>query len=632
MNRHEQKLTGMLKYATGFLFIIVLAKEVVAVDGLALYTRTGSGGSYTRQGNLYTAPLAESKLGEETLIDKNVLSAQFSPDMKRIGYVRLNSSNKEEIVVCSRDGSEKNVIKTDMAHPGDIRWCAFLCWRLQDKIIYSYLKRKNVYWIDPNTGEGGILYTAQVTFSKVSISQDGKHMTVRARDGYNGVYNIDLTNNQERRIASGCSNWISPDGNLMTHCPGGTSKFYVRDWAGKVVKTFNCSGVTHLMAWSHNSNEWVINQVGSGTLMRNWSCLWLHNATTGQSIRLTNQTSACETFRDLWVGAVPSLGPSVTLSSAKQSISINESVEITATPGGGFSGDLAWNVSGGGALSNTSNTNATFTSDGTEGTFTVTATGAGVEGTVAIKVADPGNIDLKINCGGTALSSWIDDGEFVANPPGDELTLSGAPDLSGVLSPAPADVYKSVRHGDHSYTIAVADGSYIVRIHFIEPKAGANRKMNYAIEGNNVLTDFNVETAAGGIYRAIAKQFNVTVSDGNGMQIAATKGFGDNVFEAGIEIISGNAIKTAFQRPIEKAVAAKTMRITRLHRNCFSIHIDREALHSLDIVRPDGTVVCSFAASSKAAYIWHARVAAGVYMIILRNGNYCEAAGPVAVY
>ncbi|MBD3422414.1 MAG: hypothetical protein GF398_20055 [Chitinivibrionales bacterium] len=289
-------------------FICAQIQPVPAVEGLILYTRAPSGSGYTYEGDLLLSQMVSgNELGADLLIDTDVLSAQFSPDCQHIAYVRLRNG-MEEIVVADRTGTNKQVIKDSISHPGDIRWCVYLCWRLPDKIIYSYDRSTDVFAIHPVTGEESVFYTAQVGFSKVSIDTAGLRMTVRARTGYNGVYNIDVASGVERQIAGGCSNWISPNGLLMTHCTGGWNDYVIRRWNGDIYKSYSLQDYTHLHHWSHNSNEWIIYQRSLDTKLNTWCNLWIQNIETGENIQLTTGQKYNDTGRDFWVGSVGSSG------------------------------------------------------------------------------------------------------------------------------------------------------------------------------------------------------------------------------------------------------------------------------------------------------------------------------------
>jgi hypothetical protein len=284
------------------MLLMAFAPSVLAVDGLVLYTRAPGGSRYTGEGELRLARLAADSLREHIVIDYRVLSAQLSPSCDRIAYVRL-VDGKEEIVVCGLDGADKRVLKGAMEHPGDVRWCAYLCWRMPDRILYSYQKSNSVFSISPETGDTSVYFTSQYGFSKVSCSEDGQRLSIRARSGYNGVVTIDRQSGEEKKIGGGCSNWLSPDGSMFTHCNSGWSRYVVRQWDGTVYKTYaSPEEDKHLAHWSHNSNDWILFQCGAETLIP-WSHLWIQQVHTGRAVRLTEHQMWNDAGRDFWVGA-----------------------------------------------------------------------------------------------------------------------------------------------------------------------------------------------------------------------------------------------------------------------------------------------------------------------------------------
>jgi hypothetical protein len=102
----------------------------------------------------------------------------------------------------------------------------------------------------------------------------------------------------------------------------------------------------------------------------------------------------------------------------------------------------------------------------------------------------------------------------------------------------PLTVYKPCRHNSpHTYSIPGApNGEYVVRIHWIDQVTSAGlRQIDYDIEGVRVQENWDVYAEAGGQFVAIDKEFNVTVSDGDGMQIVVSAASGD-AFESAIEI------------------------------------------------------------------------------------------------
>ncbi|MBP8250748.1 MAG: PQQ-dependent sugar dehydrogenase [Herpetosiphon sp.] len=97
------------------------------------------------------------------------------------------------------------------------------------------------------------------------------------------------------------------------------------------------------------------------------------------------------------------------------------------------------------------------------------------------------------------------------------------------------------------YTIPVSQtGKYYVRLHFAEiywglsPQGGGvgSRKFNVTLEGNTVLTNFDIFAEAGGSFRAITKTFSLDVNDGqlNINFLANQPGNVDQAKVSGIEV------------------------------------------------------------------------------------------------
>ncbi len=153
---------------------------------------------------------------------------------------------------------------------------------------------------------------------------------------------------------------------------------------------------------------------------------------------------------------------------------------------------------------------------------------------------DPDWPYLRINSGDATLPvlGWEDESPYRTG--GDEYIFAGPVDLNWQVQAAPADLYLSCAHHDHTYLFPVLNGSYLVRLHFYDqyPSAADSRRMDYSIEGVKVLDDFNIVTAAGGAGRAWVEEFQVYVEDGDGMEISAAEDQGVDAFETGIEILA----------------------------------------------------------------------------------------------
>jgi hypothetical protein len=157
--------------------------------------------------------------------------------------------------------------------------------------------------------------------------------------------------------------------------------------------------------------------------------------------------------------------------------------------------------------------------------FTTTADGNGHLTIVFTGVLQPATISgievisggLAISCGGTAAGNWIADTDFSG---GSVSAGTTSPiDTSGVTNPAPQEVYQHHRFGNCTYTIPdlSTTASYTVRLHFAElfSTAAGQRLFNVAINGGQVLSNFDIFAAAGGQDKAVVRQFT-TRADGNG--------------------------------------------------------------------------------------------------------------------
>ena len=116
-------------------------------------------------------------------------------------------------------------------------------------------------------------------------------------------------------------------------------------------------------------------------------------------------------------------------------------------------------------------------------------------------------------------------------------------DTSGVTDPAPQAVYQTERQGSFTYTLPglTPGGSYAVQLDFadIDFAAAGQQQFNVDINGTQVLSNFDVFSAAGGQYKAVAETFTAT-ADGNG-QITISFNYGNSGFPTvnGVELFSG---------------------------------------------------------------------------------------------
>ncbi|HKF21136.1 MAG TPA: malectin domain-containing carbohydrate-binding protein [Candidatus Angelobacter sp.] len=118
-------------------------------------------------------------------------------------------------------------------------------------------------------------------------------------------------------------------------------------------------------------------------------------------------------------------------------------------------------------------------------------------------------------------------------------------DVSGVANPAPQSVYRSERWAPFTYTIPnlTPGASSTVRLHFAETafSGAGQRAFNVAINGTQVLTNYDIFADAGAQFKATEKTFTSTADSSGKITVAFTAGTNGaphtNPSVRGIEII-----------------------------------------------------------------------------------------------
>ncbi len=355
---------------------------------------------------------------------------------------------------------------------------------------------------------------------------------------------------------SGCWTTITPDTNYRIGVFDGPHRgWLVWDWPPGTMRLLDLHSAPGIAGWeiyhpkmSNNPRFLAItgpysngtmgdNNIGAGGTQIE---IYLGKLDAGFNqvtnwVRVTNNAKA-EFFPDVWVDPGPS-----------NQVRIDS---FSATPAQivqGASATLAWQTTNASAVSinqgigSVAADGSRLVSPSADTTYTLTAEGPGgpITRDVSVSVVSF-SLPVAINCGdGTPqVAGWGDEDVFRSG--GQEYDFSGSVDLNAQPNPAPADVYLTCVHLDHSYSFPVSDGSYTVRLHFYDASGASGRAMDYTIEGVRVLDDFSIVQAAGGGGKVLVKEFPVEVTDGNGLQIVAEKDQGNDVFETGIEIIEGS--------------------------------------------------------------------------------------------
>jgi fibronectin type 3 domain-containing protein len=148
-----------------------------------------------------------------------------------------------------------------------------------------------------------------------------------------------------------------------------------------------------------------------------------------------------------------------------------------------------------------------------------------------------GSLVLAISAGGPAAAPFTADTDFSGGSvsPGTKAAIN----TSGVTNPPPQSVLQHGRYGNSTYTIPnlTPGASYSVRLDFVEYvyNAADARLFSVAIDGTQVLSKFDIWTAAGGENIAVAETFPATASSSGAITIAFTSVV-NNAMINGIEI------------------------------------------------------------------------------------------------
>jgi hypothetical protein len=171
---------------------------------------------------------------------------------------------------------------------------------------------------------------------------------------------------------------------------------------------------------------------------------------------------------------------------------------------------------------------------------------ASAQASAKTQAAGSGGDFIAINFEGPAESnsgggdaSFVADVDFSGGAAATPTTHSISTTAAGANA-APMAVYQTQRDGTFTYTIPgmVANSQHTVLLHFAEiyETAAGKREFNVAINGTNVLTNFDQFAAAGGEYIAVVKSFTATANSSGQIVVAFTSGADNQPSVAGLEI------------------------------------------------------------------------------------------------
>ena len=132
-------------------------------------------------------------------------------------------------------------------------------------------------------------------------------------------------------------------------------------------------------------------------------------------------------------------------------------------------------------------------------------------------------------------NTWSADADFTGGQVSSTATaIANTPDPT---------LYQSERYGNSIYTFAVPPGSYSVILKFAEIywTSPGKRLFNTSINGTQVLTNFDIVSAAGAAFTAVDKSFPVTVT-GSSITIQFTTGSADLPKISAIEIKAASGV------------------------------------------------------------------------------------------
>ena len=285
---------------------------------------------------------------------------------------------------------------------------------------------------------------------------------------------------------------------------------------------FGTTGVTHADSYCQVTytvtNQWaggfgvnITVQNTSSSAWSSWSLMFAFPA-SGQTVSQG------------WNGMFSQSGQNVTVTN----MSWNSSVAANASVNPGFNG--IWTTSNPVSASFTVNGNACNGSGGGGTTPTPTPTPVSNSSVYAV------------NAGAAAAGSFAADGYYSG---GNTYATTASIDTSAVSNPAPQAVYQTERFGNFTYTFPnLSSGAqYTVRLHFAEIywTSSGQRLFNASINGQQVLTNFDIYATVGAANKAIVEQYTTT-ADANGQIAIQFISVKDNAKVNGIEILGSSSV------------------------------------------------------------------------------------------
>ncbi len=152
-----------------------------------------------------------------------------------------------------------------------------------------------------------------------------------------------------------------------------------------------------------------------------------------------------------------------------------------------------------------------------------------------------------INASGSQQDLWLFDRyQTVTRSSG---STTSAIDLTQITNPAPQAVYQThvlnnaAVNTSMDWLLPVPDGTYTLRLHFAEPTLTNSSGRSFDVEVNGLLVadNYNIFSAAGGRFRAVALDIPVSTTSGAGINLRLINQVGQALL-SGIEVVQVNPL------------------------------------------------------------------------------------------
>ena len=172
---------------------------------------------------------------------------------------------------------------------------------------------------------------------------------------------------------------------------------------------------------------------------------------------------------------------------------------------------------------------------------------------------------IRVHSGGAAFTDpatgnvWSADTGFTGGN-----TFSTTNTITDTANPSQAPLYQTQRYGNFQYQFSVPNGTYTVNLKFAEIywTTTGKRLFNVAINGQTVLSNFDIVAAAGGSLTAVDKGFTVGPTSTITIQLTTVV---DNACISAIEVLSG-----AGTAPVAVSVSPPTANLTASQTQAFT--------------------------------------------------------------